>query len=90
MSGDLSKYAGRRDSSNLFGFRRAGGWKYFYPLKKAAHGDMSRLGGERHLDVLRSTPQGSKTLLCHLVACQVFFTFFLKKIAQAKKKYQDA
>jgi len=43
MSGDLSKYAGQRDSSNL---------------KKAAHGDMSRLGGERHLDILRSTPQG--------------------------------
>jgi hypothetical protein len=74
MSGDLSKYADRRDSANL---------------KKAAHGDMSRLGGERHLNILRSTPQGRKTVLCHHVACQVFFYFFKKKVAQAKL-YQDA
>jgi len=74
MSGDLSKYASRCDSANQ---------------KKAAHGDMSRLGGERHLDILRSTPQGSQTVLCHHVACQVFFSFFLKKVAQAKR-CQDA
>jgi len=53
--------------------------------KKAAHGDMSRLGGERHLDILRSTPQGRQTVLCHHVACQVFFYFFLKKSRSGKK-----
>ena len=47
---DLSKYASRHDSSNLFENRRVGGWeKILSPDKKAAHGDMSRLGGERHL-----------------------------------------
>ncbi len=54
----------------------------FIPDKKAAHGDMSRLGGERHLDILRSTPQGRETVLCHHVACQVFF--FKKKSLRKK------
>ena len=61
----------------------------FIPDKKAAHGDMSRLGGERHLDILRSTPQGRQIVLCHHVACQVFFYFFQKKVDQVKG-HQDA
>jgi hypothetical protein len=59
------------------GVKKGGSWGYEPPW-----------GGEASY-LLRSTPQGKKILLCHHVACQVFFSFFLAKNSQAKT-YQGA
>jgi hypothetical protein len=47
--------------------------------KTAAHGDMSRLGGERHLRCKIHSYEGNCTLTYHHVACQAFFFKFSKK-----------
>jgi hypothetical protein len=48
--------------------------------KKAAHGDMSRFRGEALRYVKKHSYRGRYNLHYHHVACQAFFSFFLKKI----------
>jgi len=48
--------------------------------KKAAHGDMSRFRGEALRYVKKHSYRGKHNVHYHHVACQAFFSFFLKKI----------